>query len=103
MNKNKILISAFLLIFFFSLNSVSAMDDVDNAVIASDNQVISGEDNLIQSSLDDDIILVIIIRLLLIMEIPFNPLLIMRLQEVPLLLKVEFIQKILLFLRDFLL
>ena len=56
MNKNKILISAFLLIFFFSLNSVSAMDDVDNAVIASDNQVISGEDNLIQSSLDDDII-----------------------------------------------
>ena len=56
MNKNKILISAFLLIFFFSLNSVSAMDDVDNAVIASDNQVISGEDNLIQSSLDDDIL-----------------------------------------------
>lgn len=51
MNKNKILISVLLLIFFFSLNSVSAMED--NA-IAGDNQAV--EDNLIQSPMDDDII-----------------------------------------------
>ena len=56
MNKNKILMGVFLLIFFFSLNSVSAMDNGDNTIFSSDNQVISGEDNIIQLSMDDDVI-----------------------------------------------
>ncbi|MBR6024338.1 MAG: hypothetical protein IK044_05150 [Methanobrevibacter sp.] len=53
MNKNKILISVFLLIFLFSLNSVSAMDDSENILFTSDEQLIVGGDDFFQSPMDD--------------------------------------------------
>lgn len=53
MNKNKILIIFLSILFFISLNSVSAIDDTNGTVLTSDNQIIVNEGDSIQSAIDN--------------------------------------------------